>query len=100
MKFTPKKFIAMLELNNTNLTNLINTDAKVYRSYFIPRYKKGSRRLKDLGFDYSKRIDDRAIEKIFKGMVELNIVKANEYDKVHACFEYDDFDMLLPEDLL
>jgi hypothetical protein len=100
MKFTPKKFIAMLELNNTNLTNLINTDAKVYRSFFIPRYKEGSRRLKDLSFDYTKRIDDRAIKKIFKGLVELKIVTENDYEKVHACFEYDNFDMLLPSDLL
>ena len=100
MKFTPKKFIAMLELNNTNLTNLIKTNAKIYRSFFIPRYKEGSKKIKDLDFEYQKRINERAIEKIFKGLVEMNIVSDEDYEKVHACFEYDDFDMLLPSDLL
>ena len=90
----------MLELNNTNLTNLIKTNAKIYRSFFIPRYKEGSKKIKDLDFDYKKRIDDRAITKIFNGLVEIKIVSEDDYDKVHACFEYDDFDMLLPKDLL
>jgi hypothetical protein len=100
IKFTPKKFIAMLELNNTNLTNLINTDAKIYRSFFIPRYKGGSKRIKDLDFDYSKKISSESIEKIFYGLVELGIVELTDKEMVDGCFKNNNFDALLPKDLL
>jgi len=100
MKYTPKKFISMLELNDTKLTSLIKTEAKVYRSFFIPRYKEGSKRIKDLTYDYKKRIDKRAIDKIFLGLVELGIVTGKDKVKVEECFEFDNFDALLPEDLL
>ena len=100
MTFTPKKFIAMLELNDTNLTNLIKTDAKVYRSYFIPRYKDGSKKIKDLDFTYKKRINEKTIKKIFYGLVELKIVEDTDMALVMSCFRNDNFDILLPKDLL
>ena len=100
MIFTPKKFIAMLELNDTNLTTLINTNAKIYRTHFIPRYKDGSRRIKELSITYKKRINDATIEKIFNGLVELGIAKKDDYKKVYNCFLVDNFDALLPEDFL
>lgn len=100
MIFTPKKFIAMLELNDANLTNLVTTNAKVYRSYFIPRYKEGSKRIKELSISYTKRINDATIEKIFNGLVELGIVSKDEKDKVYHCFVNDNYDPLLPEDFL
>ena len=100
MIYTPKKFIAMLELNDTNLTNLIKTKAKVYRSHFIPRYKEGSKRIKDLSINYQKRINEKTIKKIHEGLVELGIVKADQFDLVHRCFLNDNFDPLLPDDFL
>ena len=90
----------MLELNNTNLTNLIKTDAKIYRSAFIPRYKEGSRKIKDLDFRYKKRISQETIDKIFNGLVELGIIELEEKEIVDSCFLNDNFDILLPKDLL
>jgi hypothetical protein len=100
MIFTPKKFIAMLELNDTNLTNLVNTKAKVYRSHFIPRYKEGTRRIKEISINYQKRINDATIEKIFNGLVELGIVKESDKEVVYSCFLNDNYDPLLPQDFL
>jgi hypothetical protein len=100
IKFTPKRFIAMLELNDTNLTNLIKTDSNVYRSYFIPRYKMGSKRIKDLDYSYKKKISEKAIAKIFFGLVELGVVELTDKEMVDSCFRNDNFDALLPKDLL
>jgi succinate dehydrogenase flavin-adding protein (antitoxin of CptAB toxin-antitoxin module) len=100
MRFTPKKFISMLELNDTNLTNLIKTEAQVYRSFFIPRYKEGSKRIKDLDFTYTKKISSDSVEKIFYGLVELGIVNLDDKELVDLCFKNDNFDALLPKDLL
>jgi hypothetical protein len=100
MIFTPKKFIAMLELNDTNLTNLVNTKAKVYRSHFIPRYKDGTKKIKELSIAYKKRVNDATIEKIFHGLVELGIAKENDKDVVYNCFLTDNYDPLLPQEFL
>lgn len=100
MTFTPKKFIAMLELNGTNLTNLVLTKHKIYRSHFIPRYKEGTKKIKELGIDYKKRINDSTIDKLFLGLVELGIVKEDQKDLVYNCFLNDNYDALLPKDLL
>lgn len=100
MIFSPKKFIAMLELNDSNLTQLIKTKAKVYRSFFIPRYKEGTKSVKKLDFNYTKRISDKSIQKIFNGLVELGIAKKDQLELVKACFREDNYDALLPEELL
>jgi hypothetical protein len=90
----------MLELNDTNLTNLVNTKSKVYRSHFIPRYKEGTKRIKELSIKYRKRINDATIEKIFNGLVELGIVNERDKEVVYNCFLTDNYDPLLPQDFL
>jgi len=96
LMFTPKKFLDAMELNGIKLAHLIEWG--VERSYFIPRYKTGSHRIKDLDYSYRKGIEMRTIEKIATVLLEMGIV-ADE-NTVKQCFLADNYDILLPEGLL
>lgn len=98
IKFTPKKFISALELRGVKFTDFI--DGKVKRSYFIPRYKQGTHKKSELGFDYKKGINQKSIENIKTRLLEMGIIEESEAPKVNSCFLNDNFDMLLPKDLL
>jgi hypothetical protein len=95
IRFTPKKFIDALELNGIKFTHL--THIGIDRSYFIPRYKKGSHKIKNLG-SYKKRIREETVEKIAKLMVDFGFF--DDEKKIISCFKNDDFERLLPEDIL
>lgn len=95
IKFTPKKFIDVMELNGIKLTELVKMG--LYRSYFIPRYKKGSKKKGDLG-DYRKGLRKSTIEKIAEVLVEFGYFEDKQL--IIDCFRNDNFDELLPNDLL
>lgn len=94
--FTPKKFLDVLYLRGIKLTHLVSHG--VERSYFIPRYKEGSRKLVKIDYGYRKNIRFSSIEKISALLVQWGIARSKE--QVVECFKNDDFDTLLPEDLL
>ncbi len=98
IRFTPIKFVDAVELNDIKFTHLVAKGMD--RSYIIPRYKKGSHKIKDLTLSYRKGISEQAIERIFNVLVEVGILKENEIEKLKGCFWNDNFDALLPEDLL
>ncbi len=93
--FTPKKFIDMLELNGIRLTHIVK--AGVDRNYFIPRYKE-NRKLKDLSIQYTKSIRVSSVETIAKNLVESGFFK--DKDLIVRCFQQDNFEPLIPGDLL
>jgi hypothetical protein len=95
IEFTPKKFIDMLELNGIRLTHIVKVG--IDRNYFIPRYKE-SRKVKDLSIDYKKSLRLSSIENIAKNLVESGFFK--DRDLIIKCFEQDNFESLLPGDLL
>ena len=94
--FTPKKFIDVLTLNDILLTHVVKCGLD--RNYFIPRYKEGSKKIKDLTLDYKKELRLSTILKIATTLVESGFFK--DKDLIVACFEEDNFDKLLPEGLL
>lgn len=95
VRFTPKKFIDTMELNNIQLTELVKLG--LYRSYFIPRYKSGSKKKDELG-DYRKGLRLSTIEKIAVTLVEFGYFDDKEL--IIECFRNDNFEPLLPNDLL
>lgn len=95
IKFTPKKFIDTMEVNGIKLTELV--EMGLYRSYFIPRYKPGSKRKEELG-DYKKGLRLTTIKKIAATLVEFGYF--DDKDAIVKCFLNDDFERLVPEDLL
>ncbi len=96
ISFTPKKFLNALDLNGIKLKNL--TDKKIDRSYFIPRYKDGTHKVKEIDYNYRKRIERKTIEKIAKVLVEMGLAQNEE--TIIRCFVADNYDNLIPEDLL
>jgi len=94
--FTPKKFIDMLELNNIKLTHLVKCG--IDRNYFIPRYKEYTRKIKELSLDYKKKLRQSSIDNIARILVESGFFK--DRDLIIRCFENDNFEPLLPGDLL
>jgi hypothetical protein len=94
--FTPKKFLAALELNDILFTHIVKCG--IDRSYFIPRYKEGSKKAKDLSLDYKKELRLSSVQKIATKLVESGFFK--DKDLLIWCFQNDDFDKLIPEDLL
>lgn len=95
IKFTPKKFIDAMELNDIRITELVQMG--LYRSYFVPRYKKGSKKKDELG-DYRKGLRKSTIEKIAKTLVEFGYF--DDEQEIINCFRNDNFDALLPKELL
>lgn len=95
IQFTPKKFIDAIELNGYKITNLVKVG--VDRSYFVPRYKKGSRKIKDLG-DYKKKLNLTTIQKIADILVEYGYF--DDKTQIIYCFRTDDFEALIPKELL
>jgi hypothetical protein len=96
IEFTPKKFIDVLELNGIKFTHLVQCG--IDRNYFIPRYKDGSRKIKELDFSYKKNLRIETIQKIATTLVESGFFKDKAV--IVYCFQYDNFEALLPSDLL
>jgi hypothetical protein len=96
IEFTPKKFIDMLTLNNIKLTHIVKCG--IDRNYFIPRYKKDTRKLKDISLNYKKSLRESTIRKIAQTLVESGFFSDKEL--IVKCFERDNFEPLLPSDLL
>jgi hypothetical protein len=94
--FTPKKFIDALTLNDILFTHVVKCGLD--RNYFIPRYKEGSKKIKDLTLDYKKELRFSTVLKIASTLVESGFFK--DKDLILSCFEEDNFDRLLPGDLL
>ena len=97
-RYTPRKFIDALELNGYKLTNLVN--AGIDRGRFVPRYKEGTKKIKELSYDYKKRIHLKTIEKIAHTLVEFGFFQENDFNQIVICFQNDNFDALIPKDLL
>lgn len=96
--FTPKKFIDALELKGIVFNDLIKKG--ISRRYFISRNKEGTKRLKFLSYDYKKRIHEKNIEKIATTLIYLGYYDKEEEKMIKQCFYNDDFNGLLPRDLL
>jgi hypothetical protein len=96
IEFNPRKFIDMLTLNDIKLTHIVKRG--VDRNYFIPRYKEGTKKLKELPFDYKKSLRENTIRKIAKILVEHGFFTDEEL--IFTCFESNNFEPLLPSDLL
>jgi len=94
--FTPKKFIDALDLNEIKLTHLVQDG--IDRSYFIPRYKRGSKKIKSLTYQYKKSIERKTIAKIAVVLIKRGLAQNEE--EVLWCFVNDNYDILLPKDLL
>ncbi len=94
--FTPRKFIDALLLNDILITHIVK--AGVDRNYFIPRYKEGSKKIKELTLDYKKELRFNSVQKIATTLVESGFFK--DKNLIISCFEMDDFNKLIPEDLL
>ena len=94
--FTPKKFLDALMLNDILITHIVKSG--VDRNYFIPRYKQGSKKIKELTLDYKKSLRFSSVTNIATTLVEAGFFK--DKDLILACFEIDDFTKLIPEDLL
>lgn len=84
-----------MELNGIKLTHLV--EMGLYRSYFIPRYKKGSTKKEELG-SYRKGLRMNTIKKIADILVEYGYF--DDKEQIIACFKNDDFESLIPRDLL
>lgn len=95
IEFTPKKFVDVLTLNNVKLTHIVKCG--IDRNYFIPRYKE-DRKVKDLSIDYKKTLRESSVQQIAQVLVESGFFK-DKHLIIH-CFNTDNFDALLPEDLL
>lgn len=98
VKFTPKKFIDVIELNDIKFTTLIKNGMD--RSYFIPRYKKGTHKKEDILYSYKKKISKNSIEKVAKTLVKVGLFTEEDIPMIVSCFYNDNFDKLLPKDLL
>ena len=98
IRFTPKKFIDAIELNGVNFTTLVKSGMD--RSYFIPRYKKGSHKKRDLTYDYKKGISRQSIDNIAQALVNVGLFKEEDKPMIVSCFFNNDFERLLPKDLL
>lgn len=96
--FTPKKFIDAIELSGLKLSMLIN--AGLDRSYFIPRYKQGAKRKKELEYSYRKGLRFSTIQKIAKVLVKKGYSKELTEEQVIMCFINDNFEDMLPAELL
>lgn len=94
-KFTPRKFIDVLDLNNIKITHLVKLG--IPRSYFIPRYKEGSKRKNELG-NYQKKLQIASIKKLAKTLVDFGYFE-NEKTIIN-CFKNDNFEPLIPKELL
>ena len=94
--FTPKKFLNMLSLNERKLSEVIKYGAD--RSYFIPRYKRGPHKSKELEYSYRKRIENKALDKVAEALVKMGL--SQDKESVIRCFANDNYDALLPKDLL
>jgi len=95
IEFTPKKFIDVLMLNNIKLTHIVKCG--IDRNYFIPRYKE-DRKVKDLSLDYKKTLRESSVQQIAQVLVESGFFKDKHL--IINCFNTDNFDALLPEELL
>lgn len=95
VEFTPRKFIDVLTLNGIRLTHIVKLG--VDRNYFIPRYLE-NRKTKELSIEYKKFLRHSSIVKIATVLVESGFFK--DKDLIVNCFEQDNFDPLLPGDLL
>lgn len=96
IEFTPRKFLDMLTLNEIKLTHIVKCG--VDRNYFIPRYKKDTRRIKEITIEYKKSLRESTIHKIATTLVESGFFSDKEL--IIHCFENDNFEPLLPSDLL
>lgn len=97
LKFTPKKFIDALELRGFKITQLVQRG--VQRSVFIPRYEPFHSK-DDLTIWYQKGIKTQSIDKIATALIDLGVIEEDERDQLYHCFKIDNYDFLLPEDLL
>lgn len=95
LQFTPKKFINAIELNEKNLTFLVKNG--IDRSYFIPRYKEGSHKIKDLNYKYRKGISLTAVDKIATVLIKVKLFEEEDREMIIDCFFNDNFDNLLPD---
>lgn len=75
-KFTPKKFLDVLYLRGIKLTNLVSHG--IDRSYFIPRYKSGLKKLNELDYSYRKVLRLSSIEKIASVLTQWGIASSEE----------------------
>jgi hypothetical protein len=94
--FTPKKFFDILSLNSLKLVDM--TKRGVDRSVFIPRYKKGTKRMSEIDYDYKKRITKKSIKKITNALKDAGVL--TDENEVFSCFLSDNFDILIPRYLL
>ena len=98
-KFTPRIFIDALSLNGVKLSWLVKKHG-LSREYFIPRYnEKILRGVKSLPYNYQKRLNDKTIEKIADILDKSKFFTTKKEDII-LCFKNNNFDALLPEDLL
>jgi len=95
VEFTPKKFIDALTLNGIRLTHIVKVG--IDRNYFIPRYVE-NRKSKELTLEYKKSLRHSSVVKIATTLVESGFFK--DKDLIIKCFEQDEFEPLLPGDLL
>lgn len=96
IEFTPKKFLDVMLLHNITITDLKKMG--IDRSYFLPRYKKGSHKIKDLTNDYTKGLNTSTISKIAEILFLNHLAPTKEI--AVGCFINDFFEPLVPEDLL
>ncbi len=94
--FTPKKFIDALTLNGIKFTNVLKLGLD--RSFFVPRYKQGSHHIKELDYNYKKKLRTTTIQRIADVLVDNGLFK--DKTVIVTCFNNDNFDPMLPEDLL
>jgi len=95
VEFTPKKFIDALTLNGIRLTHIVKLG--VDRNYFIPRYHE-NRKIQELSIEYKKGLRHSSVVKVATLLVETGFFK--DKDLIINCFEQDNFEPLLPGDLL
>ena len=82
-------------LNNIKLTHIVKCG--IDRNYFIPRYKE-DRKVKELSLDYKKTLRESSVQQIAQVLVESGFFKDKHL--IINCFKTDNFDALLPEELL
>lgn len=88
--FTPKKVLDVFDFHNIKFTHLVKKGLD--RSYFIPRYKKGSHKLKDLDYSYTKTIRDVSIERIANVLIEEDLFEESDRGMIVRCFYNDDYE--------